>query len=139
MTAVQHFGMNCINRIEQERFYTKHLGFRRARVFNAGTPTEVAMLRLGDMCLELFPTPAGTTARGGEQTVGFKHLAFEVDDIETKIRELQADGVKTDPIIDCSSLIPNMRICFFNDPEGNILEIMEGWKDQDSPPELTDF
>ncbi len=33
------------------------------------------------------------------------------------------------PIIDCPHVTPSLRICFFKDPRGNILELMEGWKD----------
>ncbi|HEX2973380.1 MAG TPA: VOC family protein [Tepidisphaeraceae bacterium] len=135
MPATQHFAMGCIDRISQERFYAKHFGFRRARVFNAGTPNEFVMARLGGMCIEFFGG-APAEARGGEQSVGFRHLAFEVEDMEAKIAELQADGVKTGEIIDCSGVTPGMRVCFFNDPEGNVLEIMQGWRDEENPPSL---
>jgi glyoxylase I family protein len=138
MAALQHLGINCIDPVRQERFYTKHFGFRRARVFNPGQANQVPMVRLGGMCLEFFPTaPNAASQRGGEQIVGFKHLAFEVDDIERKVRDLQADGVETGAIMDCSGLVPGLRICFFKDPEGNILEIMEGWKDEGNPPLLS--
>ena len=136
MSAVQHIAMNCIDRHRQEAFYTRHFGFQRARVFNPGTPNEFVMLRKGAVCVEFFSAPEGVQATGGEQPVGFKHLAFEVDDIEGKVRELQAAGVKTGEIIDCSGVVPGMRVCFFTDPDGNILEIMEGWSDEQNPPRL---
>jgi len=137
MTAVQHFAMNCVDRIRQEKFYAKHLGFKRARVFNAGTPNEFVMIRQGGFCIELFGTAASAAdKKGGEQTIGFKHLAFEVADIEKSIGELHADGIETGEIIDCSGMIPGMRICFFNDPEGNILELMQGWQDETNPPQM---
>jgi glyoxylase I family protein len=66
MSAVQHVAMNCRDLRVQERFYTKHFGFRRARVFNAGTPGEFIMLRLDATCLELFQVGAeAKSARGG--------------------------------------------------------------------------
>lgn len=136
MAAPQHMAMNCLDRIRQERFYTKHFGFRRVRVFNPGTANEFVMLRLDGMCIELFAVPPGTTGQGGQQPVGFKHLAFEVDSLEERIRDLNADGIKTDEIIDCSGILPGMRVCFFRDPEGNILEMMQGWKDEVNPPAL---
>lgn len=136
MAAPQHLAMNCLDRIRQERFYTRHFGFRRVRVFNPGTANEFVMLRLDGMCIELFAVPPGTTGEGGQQPVGFKHLAFEVESLEQKIRDLNADGIRTDGIIDCSGILPGMRVCFFRDPEGNILEMMEGWKDEMDPPAL---
>ena len=131
MNSVHHIALNCRDRAALEAFYTRHFGFRRARVFNAGTPNEFVMLRLGATCLELFQAKPGDVAqRGGEQTIGFKHLAFEVPDIEAAVRQLAADGVQVDKIIDCTALLPGLKVCFFNDPDGNRLELMQGWRDQ---------
>lgn len=114
-----------------EKFYSRHFGFRRVRVFNAGQPNEFVMLRLGAMCIELFPASNPLPeAKGGEQAVGFKHLALEVADLDQAVAELKADGIATDPIRDCSWVTPGMRVCFFNDPEGNRLELVQGYKDQ---------
>lgn len=137
MASIQHLAMTCKDAIATERFYTKHMGFKRARVFNPGTPNEFAMIRLGGFCLELFPTNAETAAKGHTGTaIGFQHLAFEVDDIEKSIASLNADGIATDNIIDCSNVTPGMRIVFFRDPDGNSVELMEGWKDEANPPQL---
>ncbi len=130
MMVIQHFAMNCIDRHRQEALYTKHFGFKRARVFNRDTDGEFVMLRLGGFCLELFDNPDAGEARGGEQAVGFKHLAFEVGNIDQKVAELNAAGVETDAIIDCDAVCRGMRVCFFKDPDGNILEIMEGYQDE---------
>lgn len=131
MKTIQHVAFSCRDMKAQEKFYTKHFGFRRARVFNAGTPDEFIMLRTGAACVELFQAPASAgSARGGEQPVGFKHLAFEVPDMEAAVAALKADGIQTDPIIDCSGLVKGLRVCFFNDPDGNRLELMQGWQDQ---------
>ena len=27
-------------------------------------------------------------------------------------------------------------VCFFKDPEGNVLELMQGWQDQPDPPQM---
>lgn len=130
MIATQHLALNCRDRRAQEAFYTEHFGFRRARVFNSGQPDEFVMLRLGGMCLELFTAKRARAGdRGGEQAIGFLHLAFDVDGIDEAVAKLQAAGVKTDPIIDCDKAVPGLRICFFDDPEGNRIELMEGWKD----------
>ncbi|MCK4376201.1 MAG: VOC family protein [Candidatus Brocadiae bacterium] len=131
---VQHVAVNCKDKAAQEQFYTKHFGFRRARVFNPGRPDEFVMLRLGDTCMELFQADAGPDASGGEQEVGFKHFCFQVPDVARKVAELNADGMQTGPVIDCSDQVPGLKVCFFNDPEGNVLELMEGWQDEADPP-----
>lgn len=131
MNAVQHIALNCRDLKCQEEFYTKHFGFRRARVFNADTPTEFIMLRLGSTCLELFSAQGEAKADvGKEQPVGFKHLAFEVPDLDAAVAGLAAEGIETDPIIDYSGVVAGLRVCFFNDPDGNRLELMQGYKDQ---------
>ncbi|OPZ20126.1 MAG: putative lyase [candidate division BRC1 bacterium ADurb.BinA364] len=137
MNAIQHVAFNCIDRKAQERFYTQYLGFRRARVFNAGQPNEFVMLRLGSACLELFDAkPEDRSQRAGQQKIGFKHIAFEVDDLESKVAQLRQDGVQTKEIVDCSRFQPGMRVCFLEDPEGNVVELMEGYADQSNPPAL---
>ncbi len=134
---VQHIALNCRDRLAQERFYTVHFGCRRARVFQAGRPDEFVMLRLGNALMELFQTRAKEAdAAGGEQPVGFKHLCFEVRDIEAKAAQLHAAGVETGRVIDCSDQVPGLKVCFFKDPEGNVIELMEGWQDDPNPPRL---
>ena len=131
MPTTQHIAFNCVDLKAQERFFTKHFGFRRARVFNEGTPKEFVMLRLGDTCIELFSAKdESRSERGGEQPVGFTHLAFEVDDLDAAVAALHADGIATDEPIDCSAIVEGMRVCFFNDPDGNRIELMEGYQDQ---------
>jgi glyoxylase I family protein len=87
--------------------------------------------------MELFQAGGDAEGvRGGEQKVGFKHLCFEVPDIKAKATELQAQGIETGDIIDCSAVTPGLMVCFLKDPEGNVIELMEGWEDEENPPQL---
>jgi hypothetical protein len=70
-------------------------------------------------------------ANGGEQVIGFKHLAFDVPKLDPVIATLRAESIEPDPIIDLSDAIPGCRIVFFRDREGKILELMEGYRDQE--------
>ncbi len=130
LPAFNHIAFGCRNLAAQEAFYTKHFGFKRSRTFNAGKPNEFFMLKLGTVRLELFPTdPAKTTGqKGGEQPIGFKHLAFDVENIDPILEGIKADGAQADPIIDCGW---GVRILFFRDLEGNIIELMENYKDEE--------
>jgi catechol 2,3-dioxygenase-like lactoylglutathione lyase family enzyme len=131
--AINHIALNCRNAAAQEAFFAKHFGFQRSRTFNAGKPNEYTMLKLGSVRLELFRTDSAKTEhqKGGEQGIGFKHLAFEVPRLEPAIEALRADGIEPDPIIDMGQLIPGCRIVFFPDREGNIVELMEGYRDEE--------
>ncbi|MHC5053422.1 MAG: VOC family protein [Planctomycetota bacterium] len=132
MPAIQHIAFNCRDMRAQEEFYARHFGFRRVRTFKAGTPKEFAVLRLGGTCTELFPAGEGAdeAAGAGPQPVGFAHLAFEVEDLDAAVAALEAGGVETEGIIDCSRLLEGFRVCFFNDPEGNRIELMQGYRDE---------
>lgn len=133
MAAVQHVAFSCRDPRRQEEFYVRHFGFRRSRVFNRDTPEEFVMLRLGAMCLELHPgKPAGRAISGGEQPVGFEHLAFEVSDLDGAVAGLRSDGIETGKIIDCSDAVRGLRVCFLKDPDGNRLELMQGYRDDSS-------
>jgi glyoxylase I family protein len=131
MTAIHHVAFNCRDMRAQEEFYSKHFGFRRVRTFKAGTQGEFAVLRLGGACIELFPAGADAgDARGGSQPVGYAHLAFEVDDLDAAVAAVEAGGIETGGIKDCSKLLEGFRVCFFNDPEGNRIELMQGYRDE---------
>ena len=131
-TCLNHVAFNCRDVAAQERFYTKHFGFKRSRTFQAGQPDEFIMLKLGTMRLELFPTESLKVigCNAGEQNIGFKHLAFDVPKLEPFIEALKADGVACDPVIDCAAILPGLRLVFFRDLEGNIIELMEGYADE---------
>ena len=128
-----HLAFRCRNIKEQEKFYTKHFGFKRSRTFRRGTAEEFFMLKMGAMRLELFPAHPKIDLedkKGGEQVVGFRHLAFNVSKLETVIAGLREEGIEPDKIIELPDIVPGFRIVFFRDPEGNILELMEGYRDE---------
>ena len=140
-TGMQHVALNCRDRIAQERFYCEHFGFRRCQVMHLGPgpDEEFVMLRLGEARLELFSGgQQAASSSGGEQAIGFKHMAFEVTGLDEMVASLHSAGIETDDIIDCGGMVKGLRVCFFKDPEGNILELVDGWADEADPPELPD-
>ena len=56
--------------------------------------------------------------------------------LEPVIESLTRDGVNVGEIFDCSDVSPGLRAAFFADPEGNQVEILENWTDEDEPPPL---
>ena len=134
--ALHHIALNCKDRLAQERFYTNHFGFRRVKVFNPGQPNEFVMLRAGQTCLELFSTPSNEFSGAGRR-VGFKHMCFEVDDVASKLESMRGEVTVTWETEDRSDQMPGLTICFFKDPEGNFIELLRGWQDEESPPEIS--
>ncbi|HEX3703467.1 MAG TPA: VOC family protein [Vicinamibacterales bacterium] len=135
-----HVAFSCKDPIAVERFYTKHFGFKRGRVYLPG-PGQVVVITAGDVAIELFPAtgqPPGPTVLGaGPEYQGFRHFAFLVDDLDKKIAEMGADAKVTLGPLDMSQFIPGMRVAWLADPEGNIVELNQGYVDEANPPALT--
>ena len=108
-----------------KQFYCEVLGFTLAsEVYREERDSWKADLALnGQYIIELFsfPTPAPRPSR--PEACGLRHLAFQVDDIELAVRELELAGViceviRIDPYTES-------RFTFFNDPDGLPLELYE--------------
>ncbi len=134
-----HVGLTCQDPIAIERFYTKHFGFRRARVVSLGD-TQIVFLKSGDMYLELFQatekSPTPPPEKDGPAWPGVRHLAFQVPDVDAKLAELGSDVRVTLGPFNFHDFIPGWRTVWVADPEGNIIEITQGFVDQENPPPL---
>jgi glyoxylase I family protein len=135
-----HVALNCKDPIAIERFYTHHFGFKRARVYDPG-PKQVVVIKAGSLSLELFSAvgeaPTWPAGKAGPEYQGLRHLAFLVDDLDAKLAELGA-SVKIDlGPVDMSQYIRGMHVAWVADPEGNILELSQGYVEEDNPPLLT--
>lgn len=134
-----HIAICCRDPLQVERFYTRHFGFQRARVYAPGKD-QVVQLRSGPVSLELFRAtqePPGPPIGGaGPEYPGLRHLAFLVDDLDVKLAELGGDAHVTLGPLDMSQFIPGMRVAWVSDPEGNIIELNQGYVDETNPPPL---
>jgi glyoxylase I family protein len=134
-----HMALNCKDMAAIERFYTRYFGFERARLISLGT-TKIVFLKCGNMYLELFDAegdaPAPAPQADGYHFPGWRHLAFQVDNVDAKLAELGADAKITLGPLDFGDFIPGWRTVWVTDPEGNIVEISQGYTDQDNPPPL---
>ena len=91
--AMHHIGLNCADPIAIERWYAKHFGFERKRVYLPG-PDQVVVIGNGGVALELFPAEGDAPPPRGEKDgptfPGVRHLAFLVDDLDAKLAEMKA-------------------------------------------------
>ena len=55
--------------------------------------------------------------------VGLIHLAFAVDNLNQTAKELMQKGVQFD--VEPLDAKGNVRIAFFKDPDGNVIELIE--------------
>jgi glyoxylase I family protein len=135
-----HIGLSCKDPLAVERFYTKHFGFRRARVVSLGTE-QVVFIKAGGVCLELFQAkgeaPLPPAGGAGPEYPGWRHLAFQVDDVEAKLKEMGDEARITLGPMRFDDFIPGWRTVWMADPEGNIVEVSQGYRDEENPPPLT--
>jgi glyoxylase I family protein len=135
-----HIGLSCKDPLVTERFYTKHFGFRRARVYAPG-PGQVVVIRTANLALELFPStvdlPSARVLGAGPDYPNVRHIAFEVDDLDGKLAEMGSEAKVTLGPLDMGQFIPGMRVAWIADPDETILELNQGYRDEDNPPPLS--
>ena len=125
LNQIHHIAIICSDYGRSKTFYTEVLGFTVvAEYYREQRKSYKLDLKLGDQyMIELFsfPDPPKRTSRPEAQ--GLRHLAFEVDDVELAIKELNVKGVQCEPIrIDEYT---NKRFTFFSDPDDLPLELYE--------------
>jgi glyoxylase I family protein len=125
LNQIHHIAIICSDYERSKRFYTEVLGFTVvAEYYREERKSYKLDLKLGNQyMIELFsfPDPPKRTSRPEAQ--GLRHLAFEVDDVELAIKELNSKGVQCEPIrIDEYT---NKRFTFFSDPDDLPLELYE--------------
>jgi glyoxylase I family protein len=131
-----HIAIACNDPLAVERFYTKYFGFRRARVIPLGQE-QLVFIKSGDIYLEIFQAkaeaPVPPPEKDGPWYPGWRHIAFQVDDIDAKLAEMGQDAKITLGPLDFGDFIPGWRTVWVADPEGNIVEISQGFVDQPNP------
>jgi glyoxylase I family protein len=134
-----HVAVSCKDPIAIERFYSRYFGFTRARVIPLGDD-QIVFIKSGDVYLELFraegDSPVPPPDNDGPHYPCWRHIAFQVDDVDAKLAEMGDDARITLGPLDFNDFIPGWRTVWVADPEGNIVEISQGYVDQDNPPPL---
>lgn len=120
---IKNVVVNCTDVQRSVEYYTK---FLELRVVGEPTP-ERAVLDAVTATVELRAVGNGrdrSTWSPDDLQKGFRHLGFKVDRIDERAAVLKAAGVefKLEPL-DAEGKV---RICFFYDPDGTLLEMIQG-------------
>ena len=133
--AFSHVALNCKDQAATEAFYTKYLDYKRARVIPIGEGKEIIFLKNVDAYLELFPadgeSPIPPYQKDGPTYPAIRHMAFKVDDVQAKLQEMGADAKIMLGPFHFDDVIPGWMTVWVQDPDGNIVEISQGYQDQD--------
>lgn len=132
-----HVALSCRDMAATEAFYSTHFGFRRARVIPLGAD-EIIFLKSGNVYLELFSTqdapPVPPAGGDGPHYAGVRHLAFQVDDVDAKLAAMGDAARVTLGPLSFDDFIPGWKTVWVADPDGNVVEISQGFVDQANPP-----
>lgn len=125
LKKVHHIAIICSNYEVSKKFYTEILGLEIIReVYRKERNSYKLDLALdGNYIIELFSFPNPPERISQPEAAGLRHLAFEVNNLEESVENLNQKGIKTESI----RLDPytQKRFCFFSDPDGLPIELYE--------------
>lgn len=117
--GTHHIGLRTPNFESLKAFYTETLGLPIVGAF-AGRP--IVFVQAGPTTIEII---GGDDPTGAEPKAGWVHFAFEVADVDATVAELAERGI-TCHIGPLNFPDPaEVRIAFFRDPDGNVLELVQ--------------
>jgi glyoxylase I family protein len=129
-----HVGLTCRDPRLTGEFYMRWFGFAPARAVPVDGK-EILFLRKDDIYLELFPAALAEPHRSegdGPAVPGLvRHIAFQTDDVNGFIETLGGAAELTLGPLDFSEFIPGWRTAWIRDPDGVIVEISQGYRDQE--------
>ena len=134
--------LTCKDQVATEKYYTKYFGFKRARVAPLPDGSKIVFLKMMDSAfyLELFqaaeepklPAPIND----GIQYPGVRQIGFKVEDVDAKLAEMGDDAKISLGPIAFDDFIPGWKTVWILDPDDNIVEISQGFTDEENPPQL---
>lgn len=125
LKSIHHVAIICSDYEVSKDFYVNKLGFTIvAEVYRAERRSYKLDLAINGLYqIELFSFDHPPKRPSQPEAQGLRHLAFEVDDIETEIARLNECGISTEPVrVD---EFTGKQFTFFADPDGLPLELYE--------------
>ena len=123
--SIHHVAILTDDYEKSKHFYTAVLGFtiikETYREDRASYKLDLAVN--GVYQVELFSFPEYKERVSFPEAKGLRHLAFAVQDLEASVKELTEKGIDVQGIR--TDELTNKRFCFFNDPNGQPLELYE--------------
>ena len=125
LQGVHHIAIICSDYKKSKHFYTEILGFKIEReVYRSERKSYKLDLSLNGLyCIELFSFPDPPKRVSMPESCGLRHIAFQVDNIEAAIVELNAKNVIAEAVrVD---EFTGKKFTFFADPDDLPIEFYE--------------
>ena len=122
---VHHIAIICSDYQLSKKFYLGVLGFKLdSEVYREARQSFKGDLSLnGAYVIELFSFPETSPRPSRPEAAGLRHIAFEVEDVESVVIELQRKAIFVEPIrID---EFTGKKFTFIADPDGLPIEFYE--------------
>ncbi|MBA2364031.1 MAG: VOC family protein [Chloroflexia bacterium] len=118
--ATHHVAIFTREQQRMEEFYTDTLGFAVTKRWD---DTNIIFIDIGSTTIELIGKPdlQGDPHEMGSGA-GLNHIALHVADVDAAAQELAAKGVQ---FLKEPADFQDVRIAFFPDVEGNVLELVQ--------------
>lgn len=124
LNTIHHVALIVSDYQRSKDFYVNQLGFSIIRENYRPDRNDWKLdLRCGTTELELFGEPNPPKRVSRPEACGLRHLAFQVDDIESVISELEEKGIRCEPLR--TDAYTHKKMTFFFDPDGLPLELHE--------------
>ncbi|MGK7926658.1 MAG: VOC family protein [Spirulina sp.] len=123
--TIHHIAIICSNYEVSKKFYTEILGFKVIQeTYREERKSYKLDLSINETnAIELFSFPNPPTRPTHPESCGLRHLAFQVENIESTVTYLNQKQIITEPIrVD---LLTGKKFTFFRDPDNLPLEIYE--------------
>ncbi len=125
INKLHHIAIICSDYQRSLRFYTEVLGFEALaenyREERQSYKTDLALN--GEYLIELFSFPDAPARPSYPEARGLRHIAFEVDNLDEALAELDAKGIVHEPIR--TDEYTGKRFAFFKDPDHLPIELYE--------------
>lgn len=125
LNKVHHIAIICSDYRRSLDFYTRLLGLTvKAENYRPETESYKTDLALGgEYVIELFSFNNPPERVTGPEAAGLRHLAFEVDDVDAAVTQLELMGIAHEAIR--TDAATGKRFVFFYDPDRQPLELYE--------------
>lgn len=124
LNKIHHVAIISSDYKRSKEFYVEKLGLEVIReVYRKERDSYKLDLKIGDSEIELFSFPNPPKRQSYPEGCGLRHLAFEVENIEEAVKDLNLKGIETEPIrVD---EFTGRKFTFFEDPDKLPLELYE--------------
>lgn len=125
LNKVHHIAIICSDYKTSKKFYVEALGLEPLQeIYREDRDSYKLDLALhGNYIIELFSFPKPPPRSTRPEATGLRHLAFEVDDLQSQLLELSKKGIVAEPVR--TDEFTQKKFTFIFDPDNLPIELYQ--------------